>query len=96
MQIRAERNVRLKKSEQDLQKTKRKNSTFWKIPNRGGKGGPAEVGMVSHILPVFNFESFPKGRLPNEKTHLYLELVQTTLKTEKQFIEIPVPSTLPS
>ena len=28
---------------------------------RGGGGGSGEVGMVSYILPVFSFESFPRA-----------------------------------
>ena len=40
----------------------RKNPTFWKIPNLGGgvKGGDGEGGMVSQLLPVMNYDSFPK------------------------------------
>ena len=40
------------------------NSHFLKIPNQEGgrEGGSGEVGMVSQLLPVFSYESFPNKR----------------------------------
>ena len=48
----------------DLQK-KKKNSHFLKNsqPRGGEGGGSGESGMVSHFLPVLNYDSFPKLNL---------------------------------
>ena len=49
----------------DLQK-KKKNSHFLKNSQpRGGEGGSGEVGMVSQLLPVLNYDSFPKNIIKN-------------------------------
>jgi len=43
----------------DLKK-REKFTLFEKFPSeRGGEGGSGDVGMVSQLFPVFNYESFP-------------------------------------